>query len=229
VQCTANQEKSTGIAVAYEVVYNAHEDCVHARIEGIVDLDVAHEYARAIIEQLSAHHCLRLLNDMRKASVRVSIVDIYDLPAWIEEVLKEAGVSRTCKRALIVARDFQDYKFFETVSRNHGHLLEVFTDANATGIFRNRSEARAWLGLTADTPSHPGTQPVPDAQTAFSAWKVPAENGATVCPPADTPKATNANTSGRLFNHQSPIINHQCSAPEPGLSLSSCLLDPHLP
>jgi hypothetical protein len=158
MRCTVyRQEMSERTVMAYKVAYNTDEDCVHARIEGAIDLDTVREYGRAIIRELSAHHCLRLLNDMRKASVRVSTVDIYDLPAWIEEAAEEAGVSRGVRRALVVRQDFDDYKFFETVCRNHGHLLEVFADADATGIFRNQSEARAWLGLTADTRKRPGT------------------------------------------------------------------------
>jgi hypothetical protein len=78
----------------------------------------AHRHAE-IIKQLSAHNCLRLLNDMRQASLRLSTVDLYELPAWIEE----AGVNRACKRALVVARDFNDYKFYETVSRNQATLM----------------------------------------------------------------------------------------------------------
>jgi hypothetical protein len=133
--------------MAYEVTYNPDEDCVYARIEGEVDLAMARWYAQEIIKHLSAHHCLRLLNDMRTASLEMSTVDIYDLPAWIEERLEEAGVSRHCKRALLVAIDFNDYAFYETVSRNHGHLLEVFADSKITGIFRDIAMAREWLGL----------------------------------------------------------------------------------
>ncbi len=142
--------------MAYEVVYHAEEDCVIARIEGVVDLDMVHEYACEIIRQLSAHHCRRLLNDVRKASIRLSTADIYDLPAWIEEALEEAGMNRGFKRALVVARDFNDYKFYETVSRNHGHLLEVFADANATHIFRDLTKAHEWLGLKTDILAQPG-------------------------------------------------------------------------
>jgi hypothetical protein len=43
--------------------------------------------------------------------------------------------------------DFNDYAFYETVSRNHGHLLEVFADSKITGIFRDIAMAREWLGL----------------------------------------------------------------------------------
>jgi hypothetical protein len=136
--------------MAYEVIYDPDEDCVLGRIEGQVDLALVHDYTKEIIQQLRAHHCLRFLNDMRQASVTLSTVDIYDLPAWIEE----AGMDRSCRRALLVSRSFNNYQFFETVSRNHGQLVEVFADAQTTGIFRDIAEARAWLGLpTAESAS----------------------------------------------------------------------------
>jgi hypothetical protein len=150
------------MAMAYEVIYNPKEDCVHGRIEGQVDLALVHEYGKEIVRQLRAHHCLRFLNDMRQALVTLSTVEIYDLPAWIEE----AGMDRSCKRALLVAEDFDDYQFFETVSRNHGQLVEVFADSSQTAIFRDIAEARAWLGLPAARARLPPLEPVsdPDAQ-----------------------------------------------------------------
>jgi hypothetical protein len=137
----------------YKVVYNADEDYVHATIQGKVDLALVHRYSREIIKQLNTHHCLRVLNDMRKASPELSTLDIYELPAWLEEEAEEAGIDRSCKRALVVARDFDDYQFYETVSRNHGHLLEVFADSNKTGLFRDMTKAREWLGLTPAEPA----------------------------------------------------------------------------
>ncbi len=139
--------------MAYKVTYNPDEDCVHTSIEGAVDLALAQRYAREIIQQVRTHNCLRLLNDMRQASVKLSTMDIYDLPAWIEERLEEAGVSRYVRRAILVARDFNDYEFFETVSRNHGQLLEVFADARTTGIFRDITKADEWLGIAKAQPA----------------------------------------------------------------------------
>ncbi len=147
--------------MAYKVLYNPDEDCVHASIEGGVDLALAQRYAQEIIRQLRAHNCLRLRNDMRRASLELSTIDLYDLPAWIEERLEEAGVSRACKRALLVARDFRDYAFYETVSRNHGHLLEVFADARITGIFHDIAKADEWLGITKAPPASGRNRPLP--------------------------------------------------------------------
>lgn len=142
-----------------EVVYHPEEDYVHARIQGGVDLALVYRYSREIIEQLRLHNCLRVLNDMRKASSKLSIIDIYELPAWIEEEAERAGIPRSCKRALLVSGDFDDYQFYETVSRNHGHLLEVFADSTKTSIFRDMSEACEWLGLTRDKPASDGKRP----------------------------------------------------------------------
>jgi hypothetical protein len=147
--------------MAYQVTYNPQEDCVHATIEGEVDLALAQRYAREITRQLRVHNCLRLLNDMRRAMIKLSTMEIYDLPAWIEERLEEAGVSRSCKRALLVSRDFNDYLFFETVTRNHGQLLEVFTDSKTTGIFRDMSKADEWLGLPTAERAPRRTRPLP--------------------------------------------------------------------
>ncbi len=147
--------------MAYTVTYDPDEDCVHASIEGEVGLALAQRYAQEIIKQLRAHHCPRVLNDMRKASIKLSTVDIYDLPAWIEEACEEAGVNYFCKRALLVSRNFNDYKFFETVSRNHGHLLEVFADSEKTGIFRDMAKAYEWLGLTKVKPASGPKRPPP--------------------------------------------------------------------
>ena len=78
----------------------------------------------------------------------------------MEARLEEAGVSRFCKRALLVSRDFNDYMFFKTVSRNHGHLLEVFADSKTTGIFRDIAKADECLGLAPPEPASGRKRPL---------------------------------------------------------------------
>ncbi len=71
------------------------------------------------------------------------------------------------------ARDFNDYQFFETVSRNHGHLLEVFADSDRTGIFRDMAKAREWLGLTPVGPASDGKRPGGSSAQAQDAQSKP--------------------------------------------------------
>jgi hypothetical protein len=74
-----------------------------------------------------------------------------------------SGVLNSVKK--LVSRDFNDYEFFETVARNHGHLVAVFADPNKTGIFRDIAQAREWLGLTPAKPAPGPKRPAPAPST----------------------------------------------------------------
>jgi hypothetical protein len=70
-------------------------------------------------------------------------MEIYEMPIYLEEL----GYERLCRRAIVVSQDFEDYRFFENVSRNHGHLLEVFSNSEKFGLFRDIEKAKEWLGI----------------------------------------------------------------------------------
>jgi len=127
----------------YEVRYDAKSDCVCGCVEGDIDKETAEAYAVDIVKVLREHNCLRFLNDMRKASLRLSTMELYELPIFIEEI----GFDRLCRRAAVVSQDFEDYRFFETVSRNHGHLVEIFSDSNKFSFFRDVEKAKEWLRI----------------------------------------------------------------------------------
>ncbi|MHC4243534.1 MAG: hypothetical protein ACYS3N_16910 [Planctomycetota bacterium] len=129
--------------MSYNVYYDSERDCVFASMEGDIDIKQAKEFAHEATKLISAHNCRRLLNDLRKANMKLSTIEIYDLPTYISD----AGLDRLCKRALVVSQDFEDYKFFENVSSNHGHLVEVFADSDEFSIFQNVDKAQDWLGL----------------------------------------------------------------------------------
>jgi hypothetical protein len=131
----------------FSVRYDPESDCVFASIEGEIDLQTAKEFGEAVVEQTAAHNCRRLLNDLRKAKVKLSTLEIYDLPALIEKV----GLDRRCKRALVVSRDFEDYIFFRNVSSHSGHIVEIFGDSDKFSIFRTPDRAKKWLGLQPET------------------------------------------------------------------------------
>ena len=133
--------------MSYNVYYDSERDCVFASMEGDIDINEVKEFAQEVVKQTTAHDCRRLLNDLRKANFKLSTIEIYDLPTYISD----AGLNRLCKRALIVSQNFEDYKFFENVSSNHGHLLKIFTDSDEFSIFRKVEKAEEWLGL--DSPN----------------------------------------------------------------------------
>ncbi|MHC4624374.1 MAG: hypothetical protein ACYS4W_10795 [Planctomycetota bacterium] len=90
------------------------------------------EYAKEIIGTASKHNCKRFLNDMREAQLDLSTIEIYEIPGFLDA----AGLDRTSKRALVVSRQPEDYRFFENVSINRGYNVKVFEDMD---------EAMNWL------------------------------------------------------------------------------------
>ncbi|MHC4842359.1 MAG: hypothetical protein ACYTFM_13140 [Planctomycetota bacterium] len=131
--------------MSYKIRYDAKSGCVYSCIEGEVDKETIEEYAVEIVKVLQEHSCLRSLNDMRKAKVKLSTMEIYDLPIYLENL----EYDRLVKRAIVVSQDFEDYRFYETVSHNYGHLVEIFSDSDKFNLFRDMEKAKEWLGIEA--------------------------------------------------------------------------------
>ncbi len=91
-----------------------------------MNLETAMEYSKGIQKEKSAHDCKLILNDMREAELNLATVDIYYLPGMLDA----AGLDRSWKRAIIATNQLEDYRFFETVARNRGYQVRVFTEKN---------------------------------------------------------------------------------------------------
>ena len=107
----------------YAIRYDPKLDCVFVRMEGEIDLALAKQFAKELGEQVSRHNCKRVLNDMRQATLTLSLTELFKVPDEIGETWL-----RTVKRALVVAQDFMQYDLFASASFNRGQLLEVFID-----------------------------------------------------------------------------------------------------
>jgi hypothetical protein len=116
----------------FNVSYDSESDCLIASIEGEIDFELLEELAAEVVRLSTAHNCRRILNDLSKAVMKLSTLNIYDIP----KLLKDAGLRQDCLRAIVVAKDFDDYAFFMTVSKNRGQLVELFRDID---------EAKRWL------------------------------------------------------------------------------------
>ncbi|MBN1913856.1 MAG: hypothetical protein JW788_05580 [Candidatus Omnitrophica bacterium] len=95
-----------------------------ANFEGKLDHEVVKEFAKEIARVVSEHDCKRFLNDNSKVELDLSVIEIYELPGFLDT----AGMDRSWKRALIVPGLSKDYIFFETVANNYGYTVKLFTD-----------------------------------------------------------------------------------------------------
>ncbi len=116
----------------HEFRYDEAQDIIMGRLHGKLDAVVAKEVATDLARLVGEHGCRRLLMDLRGAQVTSSTLEIYTIP----RVVKEAGVSGSIKRAVVVAEITQDFEFLETASVNMGSQVKLFTDPEA---------ALAWL------------------------------------------------------------------------------------
>ncbi len=118
--------------MSYSLRYDQDVDCVVLTFEDELTIAIIKEVAPQVARMCEETGCQRILNDMSSATIALSIAEIFSSP----EIMDESRVSRRSKRALVVSPDFTDSHFLETVTRNRGHNLMVFT---------NIEEAKQWL------------------------------------------------------------------------------------
>lgn len=133
--------------MGYKLSHDQERDIIVGRIEGEMVPALVQEMAAEFAGLVRTSGCHRLLNDLRGARLTPSSFDIYSMPRIVDE--REVPV--TCRRALLIPEEADDFRFLETVSVNYGQHVRVFTDPEA---------AIEWL--LADK-AHPGK---PDSGTA---------------------------------------------------------------
>ncbi len=130
--------------MSFSVEYDEPGDYIIVTVKGKFTLDEFKKLCFGVREQLEKYKCNKVLNDLSRASVNISITDLYRMPSLAREI----GIPRKVKRALLVRKVDQTIRFLETVFMNRGNMIRVF---------RNREEALKWLiGDPFGIPGSPG-------------------------------------------------------------------------
>ena len=116
----------------YTINYNDTKNCIMVKVEGELNLELLQKIASDVSRLVEKKGCRYILKDLRQASTTHNVLNIYQMPG----AAKEAGLFPACKRALVVGQRASDFHFLETVFRNQGHLVKMFTTIE---------EAEAWL------------------------------------------------------------------------------------
>ena len=123
--------------MAYSVEYDSTEEIIVATITGKTNLSDFREVLLIIIQLVKQRKCFRILTDLREAKLNASVVEIYNLPGEISELVIEKGLHfHAIKRAFVAPKDKGHFDFYETVSRNRSHNVKLFYDLE---------EAKAWM------------------------------------------------------------------------------------
>ena len=126
------REVSNSFSVEYN--YLADENVVVATVSGRFDLADAEtiEHIKTSIAKLNEYDCSKYLVDHRMSEFICGTFIAYDRPGLLESL----GLKHWVKMAGVSNKITKQIHFLETVVRNRGWMLRVFTDYD---------EALAWL------------------------------------------------------------------------------------
>ena len=110
----------------YQVEYDRRKKIVVTRVAGELTTEEAKKIIKKQVKLAREHHCEAFMSDFRDTVLRTSTVDIYYTPKAYEE----AGLVNYHRRAFVIRNQQGDYDFLETVLRNAGWNVKMFTDAD---------------------------------------------------------------------------------------------------
>ncbi|MFN8433339.1 MAG: hypothetical protein U0V18_04935 [Anaerolineales bacterium] len=114
---------------SYTVVYNAELKIIETTVDGDIDLSVLKEIFTMQAQTSKDSNCNLMLNDYRNARIKITVMEIYELPKIIAKIAASFGrsASRTI-RALVIPTFKEDYRFYETVTANNSQTEKLFFD-----------------------------------------------------------------------------------------------------
>ena len=121
----------------HTVIYNSELHIVESKLLGNLTVGEVDGIVTEITQIARDKNCHLIFLDFREVLQKLSILQIYELPDRIRNILTSFEINVSFyKRANIVANDLDDYIFHENVMVNRGHNEKVFTDID---------KAKEWL------------------------------------------------------------------------------------
>jgi hypothetical protein len=102
---------------------------IESKFEGILAFDEVNEFISEGALIAKENNCHFFLSDYREVRLKLSTMEIFELPQLLQDIFASFGLNiLRIKRAVVAARDLDDYLFYETVAFNRGQYAKVFTD-----------------------------------------------------------------------------------------------------
>jgi len=123
--------------MSHIISYTSELHVVESKVQGELTLDEVKEIITEIVIIAKEKACNLILSDFREATLRLSTIQIYELPKIPTKILASSGLNiLRCKREIVEAEGLNDYSFYENVMVNRGQKVRVFT---------NIDKAKKWL------------------------------------------------------------------------------------
>ncbi|MBW1847959.1 MAG: hypothetical protein JRJ27_12640 [Deltaproteobacteria bacterium] len=116
----------------YLVTTEPHDETIYVKMLGEFDAKTLSESTASLVEELNRTSYRKILLDHSEATPLLSVLEQHERP----EVAEKIGVQRECLVAIVYRKDHETYEFIETVARNKGFSVKIFTSTE---------EAVSWL------------------------------------------------------------------------------------
>jgi len=108
----------------FAVQYIPEEGIIRLQLQGEIDAQMLSMATSKLVEEIFRCNCDRLLMDHREAKVNISVSEIFNRPT----IASKLGIPHSSRIAIIYSAREPDYRFVETVGRNRGFDVQVFSD-----------------------------------------------------------------------------------------------------
>jgi hypothetical protein len=123
--------------MSHTIIYNPETHSVNIEVQGNVTFDYIKEMLEQTTLVVKENNARCLLHDYRKAQWKLSTSEIYELPRIAFDAYASIGINAlSLERVAVVAKNFKDARFLETVFVNTGQHVKVTYDID---------EARKWV------------------------------------------------------------------------------------
>jgi hypothetical protein len=123
--------------MSHTIIYNPETHSVNIKVQGNVTFDYIKEMLEQTTLVVKENNARCLLHDYRKAQWKLSTSEIYELPRIAFDAYASIGINAlSLERVAVVAKNFKDARFLETVFVNTGQHVKVTYDID---------EARKWV------------------------------------------------------------------------------------
>lgn len=115
--------------MTHTVSYNLELSVIEVYVYGDFRFSEGREILQKTIDILKQSNCRHVVQDIRKANLKFSLVELFMVPKSIQDALTREGLSFQAHRWSVVANDYSsNLKFVENVVNNRGYTMKVFTD-----------------------------------------------------------------------------------------------------
>ena len=123
--------------MSHTIAYNSDSRTIEIKFQGDVTLSEVKELFSESVRIAQEQNCFLFLSDYGEARIKLSTLEIYALPKILSDIFAPYGIpANKLSWALGVAKDLEDYHFFETVTSNSMQNTKNFQDV---------AEAKEWL------------------------------------------------------------------------------------